>query len=421
MRALCVALALFGCAPRVAWTGRSADRRIRAEVMSADGEEWLRTGGREGPRFGAIATDGVVFSSDGKRLAYPAERDGRWLMIIDGQPEGPWDGVAEPTFSSDGARFAYLAEIEGRWRPVVDRVRGKDYEAIQEGSLRFSGDGKHVAFVALTARCAAIVVDDIAGDCHEGVALLGLSDHGAAAVVREHGRFQFLNGVVLGRAWDALGDWAETADGARAAYAALAAGRWYPVVDGEIGHDADAVRDFHFGDGDKRVAFIAVSGTSARVVVDGVEGPAFALVGHLMLAARGPTVAYHAEDERGAWVVVDGERRGRFAAVLDLALSADGRHLAFVARREGRTFVVHDGREVMLDTVVDGTLVLAPDGEHWAVLVADAARRQFRISFDGESDRPVSADDVLVSRDLRPFISRKLTEAFASAAAGESR
>ncbi|HUJ27307.1 MAG TPA: hypothetical protein VLW85_14885 [Myxococcales bacterium] len=414
MKAL-LAAALAGCAPAIVWSGGSADRRLRAEVRSARGEQWVRVAGSDGPRFEAIATGGITFSADGRRFAYPAQRHGRWLMVVDGTPAGDWDGVAEPAFSADGSRIAWLAESGGRWRPVVDGIDGKGYEAIAAGSLCFSGDGRHVGFVALTGSCAAIVVDGVEGGCHEAVAGLRLVAGGAAAVVRDGGRVHLLRGSATGPGWDAIGDWLVTPDGAREAYAALANGRWYPVIDGAAGPAADAVRQWRFGDGGRRVAFVAVEGSSARVVIDGVKGPGFAAIRHLALADRAPTFAYSAEDERGAWVVIDGERQGRFAAVLDLALSSDGRRAAFVARRSGHTFVVHDGREVPLDAVIEGTLVLSPDGEHWAVVQADAEKRRFQVSIDGRPAAPVAADDVLVGPDLRPFVSRELDEAFAAA------
>ena len=410
-------VAWVACAPRVVWVGSDPYRRIQAEVRSQGGAQWMRLGGQDQEHYQAIGAAGIVFSNDGTRVAYPAERAGRWWMVVDGQPQGPWDGVADPAFSRDGKHLAFLAEQAGQWRAVVDGVIGPPSPAVQRGTLRFSVNAEHWGYVALPKDgCAAIAIDGVVGPCHTAVVSMRVTNLGAAAAtVRDGARFHFLFGEQMGPAVDGIGAWAISEDGRRFAYAALEGKRWHAVVDGVSGAPADGVRDFQFGDEGARLAFVATDPGRARVVVDGAEGPPFLLVGKPLLAAHGPRVAYSAQDAQGAWVVVDEDRQGPFAAVLDVVLSGDGRHVAFLARRDGRVRVVHDGVETPLAVALDHSLVLSADGEHWAVVSGDAAAQQLWVSIDGKRKVAASSDDVFGdAQSLRPWVDRTLAAALAS-------
>lgn len=417
-------LFLAGCAPRVVWIGGDAVRRVRAEVLSAGGSQWLRVHDTDGPRFDAIGSEGIVFSADGRRIAYPAVRDGRWVMLLDGQVLGPWDGVADPVFSDDGARFAFLAESASRWHAVVDKAPGPDFERIQAGTLQFSRNGAHVAYAAVSGRCAIVVVDGAASPCLDGVVALRVLDGGTVAmVVRDGARFRFRLGSELGPPYDVIGEWVVTEDGRRAAYAAGAGGLWSAVVDGVPTGAWDSVRHLRFGDGGRRVVWGAAEGPWAQVVVDGRPGPRFRAVSALLVAPRSPGFAYAAHDEAGAWVVTEAGPRGPFADVLDLALSPRGDGLAFVARTDGRVRVVHGDRETRFEVVVEGSLVVSDDGRHWAVLAGDPGSRRMWISIDGERARPATADDVFgeAAHRLRPWIAQELRDALGADASPSPR
>ena len=90
----------------------------------------------------------VVFSPDGKHVAYLARKGPRWLMVVDGQAAPQWDRIAEdrPVFSPDGKHMAYSAWKGKKCRVVLDGVMvGPEYDAI--GSLVFTPGGalEHLA------------------------------------------------------------------------------------------------------------------------------------------------------------------------------------------------------------------------------------------------------------------------------------
>jgi hypothetical protein len=292
----------------------------------------------------------------------------------------------------------------------VDGAQGPLTESIKPGTLQFTDDGHHVAWVALDGvHCSRIVVDGSAGYCREGVASLRVTESGAVAILHDGGHFRMLNGDVLGPPWDAIGEWTVTEDGRHLAYAARGAGRWSVVVDGEVRFHAQRVRDLRFGDGGGHLVFAAIDPPRSRVVHDGTQGPDFLLVGTPQIAERGSRMAYAAEDEHGAWLVVDGEREGPFSAVLDVTLSRDGNHLAYVVRKNGSVRVIHDGEEHAFEALVPRSFVLSEDGEHWAVIAGELGSRRLWISLDGVRSIPIIEADVFGDdRGLAPWVRQQL-------------
>ena len=403
------------CAPRVIWSGHDPRRELKATVLAAQGEQWLRTSSKDGPRFEVVATQGIVFSPEGAMLAYPGVHDEQWWMIVGEDRLGPWDAVAEPRFSRDGRRFAFVAQTPAGWHAVVDDRLGPPFEAIQSRSLQFSEDGVHVGYVAAGGACAFIVVDQTVGPCRERVRALRVSNRGtAAAVIREGPHERLVAGEQVGQPFDAIGEWVVTDDGRRHAYAARIGDRWVAVVDGVASADCARVQQLRFGDRGRRVAWVCRDRGASTVVIDGVPGKPFPVVSALVLAARAPDYAYLAHDERGAWVVAGGSMQGPFSEIDHLLVSPGGDGLAFLARVGGQTRVVHGSEEVALSAAVEASLVLSEDGRHWAIIDGDPARQLLWLTIDGVRVRPVAPDEVFgeTEEQLAAWLDRELREAW---------
>lgn len=148
----------------------------------------------EGPVFDRVTS--LTFSPDGQHIAYRAQRDGKWMIVIDGDASATYEQVGPPQFSADGQAIAYVYladkkwyvntagedqlaydDVAGlvfspaghrltyayrrgkEWRVVTDGVLSAPYTKILDNRIRFTPDGKHVAFRAMRNNDALIVVD----------------------------------------------------------------------------------------------------------------------------------------------------------------------------------------------------------------------------------------------------------------------
>lgn len=412
MKWLVLLLAGTGCAPTLVWSGRDVNRQVKAEVLGADAQQWLRVGEQDGARFDAIGLEGIVFSATGA-VAYPAIREGKWYVVTPEQTLGPYSGVAELQFNADGTRLAFASQAKDGWRVVVDGVAGPPFEDLQPRTLQFSRGGAHVAYVGLTGKCATIVVDGEARPCLERVLALRVTDAGTvAAAVREGGKARFLFGATLGPAFEAIGGWVVTEDGAHHAYAGRQADqKWVPVIDAVAWSACARVSHLRFGDQGKKVAWVCANEGKAALVVDGTAGPVYPTLSAPVLAEDGPDVAVVARDPNGAWVIAGDASWGPFAEVSDLIVQRTG--IAFVARSNGLTRVVHGQTQTPLPAVVEGSLVLSPAGDHWAAIAGDVAARELWIAIDGKKLRSVPPEDVFGEPPaaLQAWLARELVEA----------
>ena len=101
-------------------------------------------------------------------MAYAASVDGKWRIVVDGQPQDAFGRVGAPTFSPDGRRLAYAAQLaDGRRTVVVDGKQGKPCDRILEGGVHFSPDGKHVAYGAQFGEKWRVVFDGQEGEAYD--------------------------------------------------------------------------------------------------------------------------------------------------------------------------------------------------------------------------------------------------------------
>ncbi len=168
----------------------SADGKVQAFAARQKDAERVIVNGIEGPAYSWIR-EGPILSSDGKHLAYVAERStlefgqpATYFVVLDGK-EGPGyigpgighegdEIVKDLTFSPDGRHLAYLVKRDKKWLCVVDGVEGKAYDNFSELFLVFSADGQKLAYSAHVGDKWQMVLNGHEGPLVEGRDLLGL-------------------------------------------------------------------------------------------------------------------------------------------------------------------------------------------------------------------------------------------------------
>ncbi|MCS7306636.1 MAG: hypothetical protein NZ602_16200 [Thermoguttaceae bacterium] len=141
----------------------------RLAYMAQSGQKWrVVLDGQEQPAFDALGEGTLMFSSDGKHLAYAARSGDKWFVVVDGQvPKNTYDSIGQMLFNPQGDRLAYVAQTEGRERVVMVNLTGSQpehkedrlWDAVGDGSLVFSPNGRRFGYIARSGRARFVVVD----------------------------------------------------------------------------------------------------------------------------------------------------------------------------------------------------------------------------------------------------------------------
>jgi hypothetical protein len=103
----------------------------------------------------------IIFSPDGKRIAYPAERSGQWFVVVDKTEGTSCRSLLNHTlcFSPDSRCVAYVAERNDRYFVVVDGKEQQSYDEV--GRIVFSPDSRHMLYSAKSGDKAWIIMDGL--------------------------------------------------------------------------------------------------------------------------------------------------------------------------------------------------------------------------------------------------------------------
>lgn len=336
--------------------------------------------GSPGPKI--EATVAILFSPDGGRLAYVACRGRRRFVVVDGRPGPEYDTVAKTLyFSPDSTRLAYVAWRGGKPVVVADGRPGPEFDSIGEGGIEFSLKGEHVAYTARKGDKWFAVVDGQSGPKYDGIADLSIAGSGkvAYAATKDNGWFVVADGQEEGE-YDGIGDGPIfSPDGRRLAYQARRGNRYFVVVGGQPGPECDGLagNTLVFSPDSRRVGYAALKGGRWSVVVDGRTGNGFDGIGGPVFSSDGKRFAYGARQGSKWFTVVDGQAGPEFDVIAkgDPIFSSDGSRFAYAARKDGKWFVVVDGQEWPAYDVVPAGPFFSSDGKRIACSAEKDGRR----------------------------------------------
>jgi hypothetical protein len=344
------------------------------------------------------------YSRDGKRLAFIAKRQKKWIAVVDGKEFSPEMEDFWPTawgFNRDGNRFYEAAWIKGsKWLYIMDGTMGPGFDVISY--ISFTDDGKHYAYGGTIAKpgfkkqktFGSVVLDGQASGSYEGsglggawTALAGETQymtggvrdltpdfHGIStpqfspegkliyAARRDKGDVAVFVGSEAGPGFDEiLSPVVFSRDSSHFAYVARRGDEFVPVRDNHPGpgftpskHGATGVGWIVFGGSGEHLAFETISGGNVfkgggttralrAVVLDGArakEYDAYSLREFDFNKAGHYCYTVRGASGNSDLVNVDGHESRLYNDVVDTRFSEDGQSTVFVARDGGRFFRV---------------------------------------------------------------------------------
>jgi Tol biopolymer transport system component len=267
--------------------------------------------GAEGEKYDRIVTGSVVFSPDSRRLAYAAQRAGRFLVVVDHLESDEFEDIRNPVFSPDSRKVAFVAGKVGHRVGIVDGVAvTRNYPDVGGGTgMVFSPDSARLAYVACGSGKETVVLDGVEVGTYDSVGQLHFSPDGRSVLYtawRNQKPRAVLNDVE-GETYDAIGTFRPpfSLDSKRIAYAAVRAGKEFVVVDEKEHGPYDGISSCYFSPDSQHVAYKATQGGKEFVVVDGKAGARYDNVGMLTFSPDSKHLAYLARRGEARFAVVD--------------------------------------------------------------------------------------------------------------------
>ena len=348
----------------------------------------------------------IVFTSDGRRIVYPAlSADGKWRMVLDGNEGRPYDTLLTPRFSPDGKHVVYQAKNGDKWFIVVDNTPNEGTIASYT-EPEFSSDATRIAFVEAAASNdkMRLIVSDLSFKKHMEIWSIGdlLSTTSksktriaAAQVVGKKFRiidFNFATPDVVheGRLYDQIEKLTMSDDGNSLAYCVLKGqkrlvvldGREEPLPDGVL-REQPVIRPDKKGVG---ILFVTINQRfflHQSFINRNKKGKMYDEAYNLSYSKNGSYV-YEARRGSSWFVVVNGAEGPAFDRVISPLFSPDGTRIAYHAKKGGKRFVVIAdvaGKTVSQHPSYDHVFDVrfSADGKSVAYGVKDAKRLVWKI------------------------------------------
>lgn len=371
-RAYAVLLALCGCSHEyVVWRGHAPDRATDVRVIERGGSQRLLVGGVAQEAHRAVGVDAIAMSAG--HLAYGVSDGAGWSIVRDGKAAtSRWDAIGDVVLSADGAHLAYAAAHGPTWQLVLDEVPGPGFSAIDRGSVAFDRAGNAV-YVGWRDEKAYVVRGASVGRAWDTVHDLR-ADGAVVYVAREGTKERVVRDALVSDAYDAIDELADDGFVAREGPSSVALVHAKKVAAGAIHGLVIAGRSY---------ALALRQGSTEVVFRDGaIASEPWDKIAELSLSPGGERAAWIGERDKRATVVIEGVAQGTWAWARALRLPSRG-GFAFVGSMGGGAVVVTHRGQTAFDVVIEDSLVLTDDGDHWACVVGYASVRKTYIAIDG--------------------------------------
>jgi roadblock/LC7 domain-containing protein len=309
------------------------------ETQNNEGQKTVAViDGKEGKEYDLIWVEYFRFSNDGEHHAYPARRNNKWFVVIDGQEQPEYDSAGGSfSFSPDGHHYAYEVKINGKKAIVRDGIIGKQYDQIFKQNA-YSPDGRHFSYYAQMGNKQLVVVDDMEQALFDGILRTGpvfspSGNHLAYGAIVGSKWLVVLDGQE-GKRYDGITPPVFSPDGKILAYGAKEDNACCIVINGsEDKSRYDFIYDeITFSADSKRMAYPAKSGVNQLIILDRMEGNKYRFMGggNPVFSPTGKHIAYVSSDEDNKmFVVLDDLKGNRYDAVGIIAGTETGNRIYF--------------------------------------------------------------------------------------------
>ena len=382
------------------WYGHSPNRFYRVEVIERGKRQQVKMGETLSQPYLGVALKTITFSEDSQRFAYAAKTDEGWIVITDGEQSRPWTGIGEVLFGPKQQLVYVASDLDG-WHVVVDGVSSVSFEAVMHGSLTFSPDGNHLAFVVAEGNQFRVVIDGKKGFLYETVAALRFSaDSEHIVYIVRNGLHQYivLDDKLLGP-FNQIADFTMAQNG-RLGVLVRDHDGWRAVIDGKEGEVFDNLGSIQFSHGGQ-YAYAAERDNSWFVIQNGTPSLVYDNVKQLTFAEE--VLFYEASLADDRFIVANNIRGPLLKWIGRLIVSPDGLHTAYLGQPcEGSLSVFHNATVHAVPNALSGSLVLSDDYQHWACLAQNEIDGHLDIVIDGQLRYPFDLEEMMTLIMLSP-------------------
>ena len=295
----------------------------------------------------------IVFSPNGERTSFQAEKGEKFIVIVDGREDKSYNkngyNVPELVFSSDGKRIAYRASQVSTKKElvVIDGVKSIHYKGVLNPI--FSPDGRRTAYLARSGDNIYVVSDSLKSNNY----LLTLSP----VFSPNSKRIAFL-AIKQNNEWLVVSDWKEekyyaasipifSPDSKKLAYTSIENGQNSIIVNGvKIEKDFSFISLPVFSPDSRRIAYLAKIEGESFVAIDELEGKKYGHVENVVFSPDSKTISYWARVTSTKWLVVVGEKEGKeYDIVSNQVFSSDGKSVVYLAKEGNDIFQVTEAVE----------------------------------------------------------------------------
>ena len=300
-----------------------------------------------------LRTDPELFSPDGSRVAYFARNGKKFIPVVDGEQQGPYEYTGlGPIWSPDSKYLAYIGSRKDTVCVVINGQEQKGYTSVT--SLEFSPDGAEYAYGAALNYDWYMYKGESQYGPYMGVWNPTYSPDGAHfsfVARRDSSIFIVQDGVELPGYVDVM--WpVYSPDSRHLAYVAVLTrdtvhATQRAVLDGEEGPVYNFVYPdaLTFSSNGEHFGYIGEIDTLRVVaVIDGNVGKEYQTIGILRFVGDDGDYIYSAKVDDSNWCIVRNGVEETFEDVWIPVVSDDGRHVASVVVKGGLKYLWIDGQ-----------------------------------------------------------------------------